>query len=186
MYMITRGMGGWAGGILYQSGEYYLFRLITARSYSISDFSRYAKHPGDQMWGQIFIIPICLFGSNLLGIITTSCARGLYPDEPLLWKFYDLLETIQKHGGGGTRAAVFFAASAFLLSQLCVNVVACGVVGGMDLAALLPRLVLFRRLSWACSPTNAPSYITIRRGSFVIAIIGFAINPWRILNVCIF
>ncbi|KAF9050257.1 NCS1 nucleoside transporter family [Panaeolus papilionaceus] len=147
MRMITSGIGGWAGGILYQS-----------------DFSRYAVQPGDQMWGQIFIIPVCLFGSNILGIITTSCARGLYPEEPLLWKLYDLLEAIQMHEGKGARAAVFFAAFAFFLSQLCVNVVACGVVGGMDLAALLPR------------------FIDIRRGSFIIAIIGICINPWKILN----
>ncbi|KAF5364301.1 hypothetical protein D9756_001139 [Leucocoprinus leucothites] len=151
MYMITRGVGGWAGGILYQS-EY------------TPDFSRYAQKPGDQIWGQVFIIPVCLFGSNLLGIITTSCARGLYPEEPLLWKLYDLLEAIQKHGGNGSRAAVFFAAFAFFLSQICMNVVSCGVVGGMDLAALLPR------------------YITIRRGSFIIAAIGIVINPWKFLN----
>jgi len=147
MRMITSGIGGWAGGILYQS-----------------DFSRYAIHPGDQMWGQIFIIPICLFGSNILGIITTSCARGFYPDEPLLWKLYDLLQAIQINGGNGARAAVFFAAFAFMLSQMCVNVVACGTVGGMDLAALLPR------------------YLDIRRGTVIIAIIGICINPWKILN----
>ncbi|KXN85959.1 Allantoin permease, partial [Leucoagaricus sp. SymC.cos] len=147
MYMITRGVAGWAGGILYQS-----------------DFSRYAQRPGDQIWGQVFVIPICLFGSNLLGIIATSCARGLYPEEPLLWKLYDLLEAIQKHGGNGSRAAVFFAAFAFFLSQICMNVVSCGVVGGMDLAALLPR------------------YITIRRGSFIIAAVGIVINPWKFLN----
>ncbi|KIJ46308.1 hypothetical protein M422DRAFT_165532 [Sphaerobolus stellatus SS14] len=150
MRMVNSGIGGWAGGILYQSGDL--------------DFSRYAINSGDQTWGQIFIIPICLLGSNILGIIATSCARGLYPEEPLLWKLYDLLEAIQTHGGNGTRAAVFFAAFAFFLSQLCVNVVACGVVGGMDLAALLPR------------------YIDIRRGSFIIAIIGICINPWKILN----
>ncbi|KAF7439810.1 hypothetical protein PC9H_000146 [Pleurotus ostreatus] len=147
MRMISSGIGGWAGGILYQS-----------------DFSRYAVKSGDQIWGQVFIIPVCLFGSNILGIITTSCARGFYPDEPLLWKLYDLLEAIQMHEGPGARAAVFFAAFAFFLSQVCVNVVACGVVGGMDLAALLPR------------------YINIRRGSFIIAIIGICINPWKILN----
>ncbi|KAF5370543.1 hypothetical protein D9757_010126 [Collybiopsis confluens] len=139
MRMITSGIGGWAGGILYQS-----------------DFSRYAVHPGDQMWGQIFIIPLCLFGSNLLGIITTSCARGFYPDDPLLCYTDAQWER--------SRAAVFFAAFAFLLSQMCVNIVACGTVGGMDLAALLPR------------------YLNIRRGSFVVAIVGICINPWRILD----
>ncbi len=37
-------------------------------------------------------------------------------------KLYDLLTAIQTHGGKGARAAVFFAAFAFFLSQLCVNV----------------------------------------------------------------
>lgn len=147
MRCITSGIGAWAGGILYQS-----------------DFSRYAKKSGDQLWGQIFAIPVCLLGTNILGIVATSCARGFYPDEPLLWKIYDLLSAVQRHGGPGARAAVFFASLAFVASQLSVTVIACGVVGGMDLAALLPR------------------YLNIRRGSFVIAIIGICINPWRILN----
>lgn len=145
--LIVSHVGAWSGGILYQS-----------------DFSRYARKQGDQMWGQVFAIPLCLFGSNVLGIFATSCAKGFFPDEKPLWKLYDLLEAIQRHGGPGARAAVFFAAFAFFLSQLCVNVVACGVVGGMDLAALFPR------------------FINIRRGSVVIAIIGICINPWRILN----
>ncbi|KIJ46307.1 hypothetical protein M422DRAFT_226826 [Sphaerobolus stellatus SS14] len=147
MRMITSVIGGWAGSILFQS-----------------DFSRYAITPGDQIWGQVFIIPVSLLISNIMGIVATSCARGIYPEEPLLWKLYDLLQAIQTHGGNGVRAAVFFAGFAFFLSQLCVNVVAFGVVGGMDLAALLPR------------------FINIRRGSFIIAIIGICINPWKILN----
>jgi nucleobase:cation symporter-1, NCS1 family len=80
-------------------------------------------------------------------------------------RLYDLLEAIQKHEGPAARAPVFFAAFAFFLSQICVNVVACGTVGGMDLAALLPK------------------YLDIRRGSFLVAVIGIAINPWKILNV---
>ncbi|KAJ7814526.1 permease for cytosine/purines, uracil, thiamine, allantoin-domain-containing protein [Mycena olivaceomarginata] len=131
----------------------------------IPTFLVYAVNPGDQLWGQILIIPLCLLGSNILGIITTSCARGFYRMSRCYGqKLYDLLEAIQTHGGNGARAAVFFAAFAFFLSQLCVNVVACGTVGGMDLAALLPR------------------YINIRRRSFIIAFIGICINPWRILN----
>lgn len=147
MRCITSGIGAWSGGIMYQS-----------------DFSRYAKKTGDQLYGQIFAIPICLLGSNILGIVATSCARGFYPDEPLLWKLYDLLAAIQRHGGAGARAAVFFASLAFFVSQMSVTIVACGVVGGMDLAALFPR------------------YINIRRGSFIVAAVGICINPWRILN----
>lgn len=80
-------------------------------------------------------------------------------------RLYDLFEAIQTHGGPGARAAVFFAATAFFLSQLSVTVVACGTVGGIDLAALLPR------------------FLDIRRGSFVVAAVGILINPWKILNV---
>jgi NCS1 family nucleobase:cation symporter-1 len=98
-------------------------------------------------------------------------------------KLYDLLEAIQTHGGNGARAAVFFAAFAFFLSQLCVNVVACGTVGGMDLAALLPRFVWYHIPIFGWRLNIAPRYINIRRGSFIIAFIGICINPWRILNV---
>ncbi|KAJ3554747.1 hypothetical protein NM688_g2946 [Phlebia brevispora] len=147
MRCITSGIGAWSGGILYQS-----------------DFSRYAVNPGAQLYGQIFVIPLCLLGSNILGIVTTSCARGFYPDEPLLWKLYDLFAAIQRHGGARARAAVFFASFTFFLAQLCVTIVACGVVGGMDLAALLPR------------------WFNIRRGSMLIGVVGICINPWRILN----
>jgi len=145
---ITSSVGAWSGAILYQS-----------------DFSRFAVRSGDQIWGQIFIIPICLIGTTAIGIVITSCARGLYPDEPLLWKTFDLLEAIQKHEGtSGARAAVFFCGLAFFLSQLCVNVAAVAIVGGIDLATLVPR------------------YINVRRGAFIIAAIGMCINPWQFLN----
>ncbi|KAG2336648.1 hypothetical protein BDR05DRAFT_896416 [Suillus weaverae] len=150
---INSGIGGWAGGV---------------------NFSRYVVHPGDQVYGQIFSIPQYLLGSNILGIVTTSCAQGFYPNEPLLWKPNDLLQAIQRNEVPVTRAAVFFAAFAFFLSQRSVTirfrkgqhmlVVARVVIGGMDLAALCPR------------------YIDIRRGSLIIAVIGICINPWKIMN----
>lgn len=81
--------------------------------------------------------------SGLLLQIITSCAggwsirvdllrpqpnrfhlvAGIYPDEPLLWKTYKLMEVIQtKAGSDGARAAMFFLALAFFFSQICVNV----------------------------------------------------------------
>ncbi|KAJ8521119.1 hypothetical protein ONZ45_g2166 [Pleurotus djamor] len=145
MRLITSGIGGWAGGILYQSGGFLI-------SLSKRDES-HGGIVGDKTSQDTPSTQEIRYGD-----------RGFYPDEPLLWKLYDLLEAIQKHQGPGARAAVFFAAFAFFLSQLCVNTVAVGVVGGMDLAALLPQ------------------YLNIRRGSFIIAIIGICINPWKLLN----
>lgn len=77
---ITTTIGGWAGACLYSS-----------------DFSRYARRPGDQgesschlrpsaatsltrsvryfaVWGQIAIIPPCLIMSTVIGLLITSCA----------------------------------------------------------------------------------------------------------------
>jgi cytosine/uracil/thiamine/allantoin permease len=31
--------------------------------------------------GQVFIIPLCLVLSSLVGLVITSCAAGIYPDE---------------------------------------------------------------------------------------------------------
>lgn len=62
------------------------------------------------------------------------------------------------------------------------QVVACGVVGGMDLAALLPKSVCSLRQCMVETQVIF-RYIDIRRGSFIVAIIGICINPWKILNV---
>lgn len=48
---------------------------------------------------------------------------GLYPDQPLLWRPYKLIEVIQTNEGTpGARAALFFLALTFLFSQWAVNV----------------------------------------------------------------
>ncbi|KAL7412540.1 NCS1 nucleoside transporter family [Mrakia frigida] len=146
---VTTTVGGWAGAIMYQS-----------------DFSRYARRPGDQIMGQIFIIPLCLILSSFIGLIITSCAAGFYPDEGLLWRPYKLMEVIQEKEGNssGSRAAIFFLALTFFTSQFCVNIAGCAVVGGIDLASLIPK------------------YVNTTRGPFIVAIVGFAINPWQLIN----
>lgn len=147
LWMTTRGIGSWASIILYQS-----------------DFTRYAKQQNNHFLGQVVAFPLISSCANIFGIITTSCARGFYPDEPMLWKLYDLLYAIQTHEGGGARAAVFFGAFAFFLSSLSVTMVATAVVGGIDFSSLLPR------------------YVNIRRGAFLVACAGVLIQPWRMLN----
>lgn len=39
-----------------------------------SDFTRYARREGDQVLGQIFVIPVCMVLSSLIGLVVTSCA----------------------------------------------------------------------------------------------------------------
>ncbi|KAJ7082975.1 NCS1 nucleoside transporter family [Mycena epipterygia] len=144
---ITTNIGGICAGILNQS-----------------DYSRFARKPGDQILSQIVCVPIMSVMTALIGVICTSCATGFYPDEELLWEPYNLLIAIQTHGGPGARAATFFAGCAFIVSQWGINVSGNGVSGGIDLAGLYPR------------------YLNIRRGAYITAVVGLAINPWKLLN----
>ncbi|THV00163.1 NCS1 nucleoside transporter family [Dendrothele bispora CBS 962.96] len=137
---------------------------ISAGIMNQSDYSRFARKPGDQVLSQIICVPIMSILTALVGIICTSCAAGFFPDEELLWEPYKLLIAIQTHGGPGARAAVFFAGCAFVVSQWGINISGNGVSGGIDLSGVFPK------------------YINIRRGAFITACVGLAINPWQLLN----
>ncbi|KIK32726.1 hypothetical protein CY34DRAFT_131252 [Suillus luteus UH-Slu-Lm8-n1] len=154
---INSGVGGWAGGILYQS-----------------DFSRYAVHPGDQMYGQIFSTPLCLLGSNILGIVATSCARGFYPNEPLLWKLYDLLQAIQRNEAPVARAAVFFAAFAFFLSQLSVTTFPRRLANMICLTVTFGRWCRSSQAEWISQLCALITSISTAN-SFISAISGYAV-----------
>ncbi|KAJ7166348.1 NCS1 nucleoside transporter family [Mycena crocata] len=137
---------------------------VSAGILNQSDYSRFARKPGDQLLSQIVCVPIMAVFTAVVGVICTSCAAGFYPDEDLLWQPYDLLIAIQTHGGNGARAATFFAGCAFVVSQWGINISGNGVSGGIDLAGLFPR------------------YLNIKRGAYITAILGIAINPWKLLN----
>lgn len=79
---------------------------------------------------------------------------------------YKLMEVIQRREDThGARAACFFLALSFFLSQLCVNIAGNAITGGIDLATLFPK------------------YINVRRGPYIVAVIGFAMNPWQLIYV---
>lgn len=65
---------------------------------------------------------------------------------------------------GATRFGVFIIAASFALAQLGTNIAANSISAGTDLTALLPR------------------WISIRRGSYLCAIVGLAMCPWHLLS----
>ena len=70
-------------------------------------------------------------------------------------KLYDLFSAIQRHGGAGARAAVFFASFAFFLSQLCVTVCTSSPVWTNCSKRHLDRSVrCSRRDGFGCSPAS--------------------------------
>lgn len=85
----------------------------------------------------------------------------------------------------GMRAAIFFLSLVFILSQLCVNVsllllpsdpthqsLICwdlqtagnAITGSIDLQSIFPK------------------WVNDRRGPFIVAVVGFAMQPWQLLN----
>ena len=62
------------------------------------------------------------------------------------------------------RAGTFFAGLGLLASQLALCVVLNSVAAGMDLTTLCPK------------------YINLRRGAYIVAIVGIAVCPWNYVN----
>lgn len=72
-----------------------------------------------------------------------------------------LFAAMQNQGGSGARAATFFLAAVFILSQLSINVPGNVLAGGLDVAAVLPK------------------YINLRRGAYILAALSVLPNPWQ-------
>lgn len=114
------------------------------------------------MIAQFVACPLFTFIICILGIIITSAASDVLGDA--YWQPYLLLREIQAHynNSAGSRAAVFFASAACAFAQVCVNIILNSVASAMDLTSY------------------APKWLNIRRGAYLIAAVGFAVNPWQI------
>ncbi|KAF2667229.1 hypothetical protein BT63DRAFT_333246 [Microthyrium microscopicum] len=128
------------------------------------DFARFARKPSDALWSQLFTIPIGFAVTSFIGIIVTSSAKVIYPNDEPIWNPLDLLTKFVNEGGGGQRFGVFIIAMAFTLAQLGTNIAANSVSAGTDMTALLPR------------------FINIRRGGYICAIVGLVMCPWNLLS----
>ena len=128
-----------------------------------SDFNRFARKPGDQIWGQVYSNVIVGVLVTLMGTLTTSAAQKIYGE--LIWSPNELaLRWMQDGYTSKSRAAAFFAALGFFLSQLSINTVDNAWPGGFDLAALFPK------------------WVNIRRGAYITLVLGIVINPWQLAD----
>jgi nucleobase:cation symporter-1, NCS1 family len=128
-----------------------------------SDFNRFARRPGDQIWGQVYSNVIVGALVTLMGTLSTSAAQKIYGE--LIWSPNDLaIRWMQDGYTPKSRAAAFFAGLGFFLSQLSINTVDNAWPGGFDLAALFPK------------------WVNIRRGAYLTALLGIVINPWQLAD----
>ncbi|KAK7192144.1 uracil permease [Paraphaeosphaeria sporulosa] len=128
------------------------------------DFARFARKPSDAFLPQLITIPVGFAITSFIGIIVSSSSTVIFGGQPI-WNPLDLLESfLNENGGSAQRFGVFLIAAAFTLAQLGTNIAANSVSAGTDMTALAPR------------------WLTIRRGSYVCALVGLVMCPWHLLS----
>jgi NCS1 family nucleobase:cation symporter-1 len=127
------------------------------------DFARFARRPSDAFLPQLLTIPIGFAVTSFIGIIVSSSSTVIFGGDPI-WDPLDLLKAFLEEGGSGQRFGVFVIAAAFTLAQLGTNIAANSISAGTDMTALLPR------------------WISIRRGSYICALVGLVMCPWNLLS----
>jgi NCS1 family nucleobase:cation symporter-1 len=141
---------------------------ISVHIFVQSDYTRYARKPQDQILAQLVMVPMGTIVVALFGIICTSCAAQLFPEQhgTLLWEPYNLYSALQSHYGNSSRsrAAVAFGSLSFLIAQFGMVVANNGISAGIDLTSLFPR------------------FFTIRRGMLLMSAVAFIVQPWQLLN----
>lgn len=127
---------------------------------NISDFSRFSKDRHAHYW-QIPTIPLLKTLTALMGIISASAAQQIWGTP--YWTPLQMMEKWQGTSGG--RAAAFFCAAIWLISQVSVNVSANAVSFANDVTTLAPR------------------WFNVRRGTILVSLVGsWALCPWIIVS----
>ena len=121
-----------------------------------ADFSRYSKV--SVKWQLLYVpmLPIVFTFISFIGIAASSAGAVNY--GTLEWDPMALISNWEN------RACRFFAAFAFALAALGVNISANSLSAANDLAALFP------------------GYVNIRRGQLICAVLSWALVPWKILE----
>ncbi len=128
------------------------------------DYSRFARHKNDPVLGTIFAYVVLGTLIPLMGIMSTSSLRAKYGTN--YWNPVDILDMwmTDYNYSAVNRAAVFFVALGFLGGQTTLNLVGNGFAGGIDIAGLLPK------------------FFDVKRGSLLVALLSWAVQPWNFYN----
>ncbi|CAK7232467.1 hypothetical protein SBRCBS47491_008281 [Sporothrix bragantina] len=152
-----------AGRYAFVQGISQVAGAYTGGSVRLSDWTRFTKTPNAPRVGMVIAQPISLTIGALVGVLVTSATYELY--GVLEWNPLVMLAYVQGiQYTAACRAGTFFLGLGFLGSQIFVNMTQNCVSTGMDLAGSLPR------------------FVTLRRGGFIVSVVGLVIQPWRFLT----
>ncbi|GAA5853706.1 hypothetical protein JCM8547_007419 [Rhodosporidiobolus lusitaniae] len=127
------------------------------------DFASRASKPRDVVVPQLIAMPTMFALTSLVGILIASSSEVIFGE--FVWSPLDVMNGfLDNHGNSGTRAGCAFISIGFIIAQLGTNISANSLSAGCDTTALLPR------------------FITIRRGGYLAALVGFCICPWQLAS----
>jgi NCS1 family nucleobase:cation symporter-1 len=104
---------------------------IAAGILNQNDYARFARKPGDAVWGQLISFPFYAIVCCVVGILVTAATQERYGEAK--WNLPTLFSAIIENGGPRSRAAAFFGGVALVVSQIGVNVPGNALDGGMYL-----------------------------------------------------
>lgn len=137
---------------------------IAAGILNQNDFARLARRPSDAILGQAFAYPVYGTFASVIGILVVAATQQRLGGEAV-WNPPTLfVRLLERDESAGTRASVFFAGLALVISQLGSSIPGNAIAGGIDLASVFPK------------------YVNIRRGAYITAILSPIVNPWRLVN----
>jgi NCS1 family nucleobase:cation symporter-1 len=127
-------------------------------------YTRFARKQGVQVWGTLFSLFILGIIVPVFAILTGSATITIYGGEAFWNPLTIVNQWMVESYSPGSRAAAFFTGLGFLISQMAENVYGNAYAGGMDLAGLFP------------------TYINIRRGCMITALLSWVVQPWLFYN----
>ncbi|KAK9447934.1 permease for cytosine/purines, uracil, thiamine, allantoin-domain-containing protein [Limtongia smithiae] len=150
---------GSALGWVFMSGVFSNIAGWATLAVNSPDFTRYAISPR-HTYTMAIALPFTATLVAFFGVVGAAGSKVLF--GTLLW---DPLLFIDEWTSKGGRAAMFFCGLGFYLAQACANISANSISAANDLNCMFPR------------------FITIRRGQFIVAVIGaWAFVPWNVLT----
>src|SRR5436190_11807597 len=128
-------------------------------SLNMPDFTRFGRSQREQAIGQIVALPTTMTLFAAMGVIITSAAAVIYPNESMneLW---DPVKLVGHFSQGWIIAISMFTV---VVATLAVNIAANVVSPANDFANAFPKLISFRT------------------GGLITGIIGILMQPWRLL-----
>ena len=131
-----------------------MLRFSAAFAVNMPDITRYARSPRGTWVTQAVALPVVITLTELLGTVMAASAQVVYGQ--VLWNPLDVVTLWDN------RAAKFFAGLCFAFANIGTNVTGNSIPFANDLTGMFPK------------------YISVRRGQFICAILGFVICPWEI------